>query len=520
MTREVKPLGSKSTQPIESPSETKVSRHELRARLVELTGSRTGRVHRLTHPDNVIGRDPVVGSGVQLEEDDVSRRHARIFRRGEFWVIEDMGSRNGTLLNGEFINEAKILSFGDHLQFGGRILCVFTYYDQLEEQIHQVQRMESMGALVSGVAHDFNNILSVMIGNVDYLDHCRQDGALDEAEVEELLAEMRQASAQAEELVRQLMRFSRPSTSGATVVDCSRLIKEATDLCRRTFGPKIELIIDVTLDLRVYAESGQLNQILMNLLINARDSMREGGKIEVSAKRRVIEGADMPFLSAGPYICIEVGDSGSGMDEETRQRVFEPFFTTKKSEKGTGLGLSTVYSLVRKLGGYINVRSELGKGSTFSLYLPAIQTGRHHVVTQPADKSICRAAHTLFYGMPRVLLVDDDEAVLRTTSRLLQKIGFDVCTAASGEEAVEIFEKEKDEIQLVLLDVLMPGLDGARTFGLLRKIDPSIRVLFISGHVEAKSVDSFIESGACGFLPKPCSANNLKEAIDAVLAAH
>ncbi len=487
------------------------------ARLVELAGSRTGRVHRVEGAEVVIGRDPL--ASLQVAGNDISRRHARLYNDEGAWHVEDLGSRNGICVNGRPVAQSR-LAFGDHLQLGGSTLFVFTYYDQLEEQIMQVQRMESMGSLAGGVAHDFNNLLSVLVGNIDFLEQRRRIGEVELEVLGECLQEMRNASSHAEDLIRQLLRFSRPSRGGAsTVVDCARLLFDAVRLCRRTFGPTIEIVAHADKELSVQGDLGQLNQIVMNLLINARDAMPEGGRLTVRATTLLFdhEVVSVPYLTAGSYVRIEIEDSGVGMDEETRRRVFEPFFTTKEPDQGTGLGLSTVYGLVRKHGGHIQVRSELDEGTTFTVFLPsAIPAEYEPSATSPVDDRL--EAESLLFGMPKMLLVDDDQAVLRTTSRLLRQIGYEVLVAASGEEAIEVYRAKQAEIELVLLDVLMPGLDGDGTFAKLREYDPGVRVLLISGRADEGRIAALLHAGARGFLPKPCGARSLQQAISDVLS--
>ena len=492
-------------------------RAHLGARLVELVGARTGRVHRLSAAEAIIGRDEEVG--IRIDAHDVSRRHASIRQddAGE-WILEDLGSRNGTLVNGRPIASAS-LAFGDHVQLGCSVLFVFTYYDQLEEQILQVQRMESMGSLAGGVAHDFNNLLSVLIGNIDFLEQRRRLGDIDDTLLRECLSEMRDAAGRSEQLIRQLLRFARPSTGAVTNVDCSRLLADVAGLCRRTFGPAIELEVAAAPHLLVYGDAAQLHQVFMNLFINARDAMPTGGRLEVNVSLRALDGealGGVPFLAPGPFLRVEVRDSGHGMDEETQARVFEPFFTTKQADKGTGIGLSTVYALVRKHGGHIQVRSLAGQGTTFIVYLPAVQPGVQRQSTKPADH-LADQAEAFLLGGSTVLLVDDDPAVLRTTGRLLGQIGFDVLEATSGEEAIGLFNKRRREIELVILDILMPGMGGEETLQRLRAIDATVRVLLISGRVDSDAVAPLLAAGAHGFLPKPCGATALRHAIDRVL---
>jgi signal transduction histidine kinase/ActR/RegA family two-component response regulator len=494
-------------------------RRQLGARLVELVGPGAGRSYRLSR-ENLIGRDPK--ASVHVTAEDVSRRHARIWREWDgAWMIEDLDSRNGTLLNGVPVAR-DLISFGDHVQLGATLLYVFTYYDQLQEQILQVQRLESIGSMAGGVAHDFNNLLSVVIGNLDYLDHRNRAKKLDSDSISECLGEMRRATERAERLIHQLLDFSRPEKGGAEAVDFTALAYEAIDFCQRTAKPGVKFETTIEERLTVHGNPTQLHQMIMNLLVNARDAMPAGGKLSFRATRTKLERdaiVALPFVIPGPYVRVVVSDTGIGMSEETRQRAFEPFFTTKKDGKGTGLGLSTVYALVRNHGGHVYVESEVDKGASFTVHLPAIERGRREYVTQRMADTIDNVREEAILDAPRVLLVDDDSAVLRSTARLLAELGYEVLTASDGKQAIDLYEKNRREndVKLVLLDVVMPGMDGADVLTALLQRDPGARVLLISGRCESKDVQPLLRRGARGFVRKPCGAKNLRQAIASAL---
>ncbi|MCK5801147.1 MAG: FHA domain-containing protein, partial [Deltaproteobacteria bacterium] len=339
-----------------------------RARLVEIMGGHPGKAHYLDADGTLIGRDDEVD--IRLPGTEVSRRHARIWcGEADVWQVEDLGSRNGILINGLPAAQSK-LCFGDQLQFGGQTLFIFTQHEQLEDLVSNVQRMETLGILAGGVAHDFNNLLSVLVTNIDFLQEHHGPRPLDEATLQECLSEMRVATEEAETLIRRLLRYARPS-QGVVVedVNCTALVTDITGLCRRTFGPTITWAVTNDGEAWVRGDRGELGQIIMNLLINARDAMPRGGKIGVHIHQDRLH-ADLVASGgthSGEYIRLDISDTGVGMAPGTRDHIFEPFFTTKGAQKGTGMGLATVQALVHGHGGQVRVESVEGQGTTFSV---------------------------------------------------------------------------------------------------------------------------------------------------------
>lgn len=479
------------------------------ARLVQLTGLQRGRVHQLHGYAALIGRD--AEADLCIDAADVSREHARLWRGDDgTWSIDDLGSKNGVGLNGRPVRRAQ-LAFGDRLQFGAGTLFVFTYHDDVEEQIRQVQRFEAMGMLAGGVAHDFNNLLGALVSNIDFLDSQREVGELDAATLAECLGEMLEATGRAEQLIRQLLRVAR-SKAGAGQVDLSDLLEEVAGLCRHKLGPDIELALRVPAQAWVCGDAAQLHQVFMNLLVNARDAMPQGGRVEVLVAPRMLDKGASGGLAPGPYFSVVVRDTGHGMDAETRRRAFEPFFTTK-AVSGTGLGLATVFALVRGHGGHIHVDSSQGQGTSVSVLLPAAGPQQAEKKRRKVTDGLTPVGLGLSRPGAKALMVDDDPAVLRTTARLLEQLGFDALTAQSGLEAVRIFEQHHEEIEFVLLDVVMPELDGAQTLALLRDIDPAVVVLLTSGHVDEQILEPLLATAASGFVAKPFGVNALRGAI-------
>ena len=345
------------------------------AHLVVLTSGSIGTVYEI-HGETVIGRD--AQATVPIDAGDVSRRHARIRRvlPGKF-VIEDLGSRNGTLINGLAIKkqQEQALNFGDKIRVGMNTLMIFTYRDPLEDQLVQSQKLDSLGKLAGGVAHDFGNLLGALDANISYLyDLSNQRPNVESGELRSCLVDMKKAVQQANALSLQLLTIARPSKDEPCSVDVSALVEEVVNLARRTFNQAIAIEATIAPELVVTGDRSRLHQVLMNLLINARDAMAEGGTVAVKVTEAYLDETAQDgqlVLSPGWYVMIEVKDTGTGMDEETCKRIFEPFFTTKERRRGTGLGLSIAHSIIMNHGGQIDVASEPGKGSIFRIYLPS-----------------------------------------------------------------------------------------------------------------------------------------------------
>ncbi len=482
------------------------------ARLIELSGPRPGRVHYLGR-EAVIGRDD--GVSVEIDSGDVSRRHARLWRGRDGWRIEDLDSRNGTLVNSVPTPKGTLVT-GDRIQLGSQVLFLFSAQEELELQVQQARRMEAVGALAGGVAHDFNNLLTVITGNVDYLrtalrlDDLRDDVALG------VLREMDSACDRASQLVQQLLRFAaaRPK-SAVKVVDIRRVIEDAMGLCRRTLSSLINVVVRAESKLLARADAAQLQQVLVDIAINARDAMPDGGTIIVSAAPVSVNGPGM-LVPPGDYIEIRVADNGVGMSEETRQRVFEPFFSTKPRDRGTGLGLARVYASVREMGGTIRVESVLGEGTTFVLHLPVAQRRVVGSETRPLPSEVL--GYELPKGLHRVLLIDDDAQVRRAVARLLEHLGCEVTHASDGLEALEL-TTSADTFDLWILDVQMPRLDGREALVRLRQRGFDTRVLVTSGGLDQSEINELPSLGAQAFLPKPARLLDLQEALSAVFSS-
>jgi PAS domain S-box-containing protein len=378
----------------------------------------------------------------------------------------------------------------------------------LELQVRHAQKMEAVGQLAGGVAHDFNNLLTAIIGYsrfaLERTDHPDQKHDIDEI----LKAAVRGAA-----LTKQLLSFSRRHLVEATSIDLNVLIVEMVAMLRRMIGEDITLLTSLGPDLsHVRADRSQLGQVLMNLVINARDASSGGGRIRIettSVTFDPVAAMKHPGLTAGSYVVLSVIDHGSGMTDDIRARLFEPFFTTKPRGQGTGLGLATVYGIVVQSGGSIEVESEPGRGSTFRVYLPSEATIAPPI-ERPVDARRAGAA-------PSVLLVEDEPAVRELVRMMLERAGFAITEAANPEQAEAVFAS-MSHVDLLLTDVVMPGRTGFELFRALVARTPSLRVLFMSGYTDYAMFDRVISEHGAAFIEKPFSADALVTKVRDVLS--
>jgi signal transduction histidine kinase len=380
------------------------------------------------------------------------------------------------------------------------------------EQLHESQRLEALGQLAGGVAHDFNNVLTVIGGLCDLLqldlpaDHPSQPD----------LALLREAVRQGADLTRQLLAFGRRQVLELRVLDLNAVVRQFSTMLDRVIPENIDVNLLLADDLgRVRADPGQLEQILMNLAVNARDAMLQGGRLTIETANGDLDLAAANMrqdVKPGQYVVLIVTDTGAGMDEATRARIFEPFFTTKQAGKGTGLGLATVYGIVKQSGGHIWVYSEPSHGSTFKLYLPRVD--------QPPTPELPRSATAGSpMGTETILLVEDDDRVREVTRRILSSAGYRILLAASPEAALDLLTRNPEPMQLLLTDVVLPGMSGPQLAHRVLSLKPGIRVLYQSGYSDAAIAQhGALESGAA-LLPKPFTANSLKRKVREVLDA-
>jgi len=381
---------------------------------------------------------------------------------------------------------------------------------RLEAQLQRAQKLESIGRLAGGVAHDFNNLLTVINGYSDLI-----LGTLQPQDPQrESLAEIRKAGGRAVELTRQLLAFSRKQMIAPRPVNLNSLIADSRDMFRRLVGEDIELVTDLDAELgQVMADAGQLNQVLMNLVVNARDAMPAGGRLTLrSSRMHLDEGAAASFPGAVPGLCavMEVSDTGEGMSEEIQQNLFEPFFTTKATGKGTGLGLSTVYGIVQQAGGWIRVDSQPGKGATFRIGLPLTE--------QPAPQALPETpAPARMEGSETILVVEDQDEVRRLVLAVLTSFHYRTLEAGSGGEALRIAEGYPGPIHLLLTDVVMPRMTGKQLADRLRAVRPGMKVIYMSGYTaDVISRQGVMDSGI-EFIKKPFSPEALALKVRSVL---
>jgi len=386
---------------------------------------------------------------------------------------------------------------------------VETERTKLEEQLRQAQKMEAIGQLAGGVAHDFNNMLQAIQGYSQLLLEVVDKGGDEHEFVSEIFTGTERAAA----LTRQLLAFSRRQVLETKNIELNEVVLNLLKMIGRTIGEHIELMYHPTSEkTSVLADPGQVEQVLMNLCVNARDAMLEGGKliIETAVVCFDDEYCEMhPWAEPRRYVMFSVSDNGCGMDDVTQRRIFEPFFTTKETGKGTGLGLSTVFGIVTQHEGLLQVYSEVDHGTTFRIYLPSVET--------EAIEQQVPSLEEAKGGSETILLAEDDLAVSRLTTRLLQKSGYTVISAGDGEEAIEIIERRFDEIDLVLVDVVMPKKSGKDVFQRYMELAPHGRVLFMSGYSVGVIDNVFLERHRLNFIAKPFSINVLLTKIREIL---
>ena len=376
----------------------------------------------------------------------------------------------------------------------------------LESQLMTSQKMEAIGLLAGGIAHDFNNLLTVIRGYADMLWEQLPAGAMTEE-----LAEIRRAADRASVLTQQLLAFSRKQVVRPSAVDVNATITDLSTLLARVIGEHIQLHIRTAPDVPpIVADPGQFEQVLMNLAVNARDAMPFGGELTIAAGTAMVEHSGPPYgLAPGRYASITVSDTGAGIAPEIQPRIFEPFFTTKEPGKGTGLGLSTAYGIVRQSHGHIDVQSQVGRGTTFTLYFPA---SAERVQPKRAPDTVVAAC-----GTETILLVEDEAAVRQLAVRILVSKGYRVVTAGNGSEALETCRLHGGEISLLITDVVMPGLSGPELAARVAGFRPGIRVIFISGYAgDAVSHHGIMEPGV-SFVAKPFTAQILAAKVREVL---
>jgi PAS domain S-box-containing protein len=394
------------------------------------------------------------------------------------------------------------------------ILALFedvTGVKRLEQQVFQAQKMEAIGRLAGGVAHDFNNLLTAILGSTDLLleslpsDHPGREDA----------EETRKAALRAADLTRQLLAFSRQQVLAPRVLDLNEVVANMDRMLQRLIGEDIELRTVLARDLgAVRADAGQLEQVIVNLAVNARDAMPGGGKLTIETLNVALDEAYVAAQAVvvpGSYVMLAVSDSGTGMDALTQARVFEPFFTTKAKGQGTGLGLATVYGIVKQSGGYIWVYSEPGQGTTFKVYLPRAAAPVESTSPDPVITGSLRGSET-------ILLVEDQQEVRNLIRKMLEARGYHVLVAASGHDALRLTVQHAGTIDLLVTDVVMPGMSGREVALLLAPAHPKMKTLYLSGYTDESIVRHGLLEPGIAFLQKPFAAEALARKVREVLS--
>lgn len=469
---------------------------------------------------HLIGQDPTNIEGKKLRDFVAIQDQERLFDAiDKIEHGKQMPAPMEITLIDKYKNHVVTRMYARRLKEGENTALHFTDLTKqksLEAQFVQSQKMQAIGQLAGGIAHDFNNLLTAMTGFCDLLLLRHKPGDPSFSDI----MQIKQNANRASNLVRQLLAFSRQQTLRPKIQDITEILTEVSHLLRRLLGANIELQLIHEPDLEaVKVDAGQLEQVLMNLAVNARDAMEGQGTLTITTRMENLEKSTELFteeLPAGNWVAIDVQDTGSGIEKNTLKHILEPFFTTKEVGQGTGLGLATVYGIIRQTGGYLDIKTTVGKGSTFSIYLPAHTRDANAQVEKEKESKETKTKDLT--GTARILLVEDEDAVRTFSSRALSNKGYDVLTAETGEAAVKLLETEDlNKIDLLITDVIMPNMDGPALAQRLRQSNPKLKIIFMSGYTEEKLKDQ-VDSDTT-FLPKPFSLQKLAEVVKEVLEA-
>jgi two-component system cell cycle sensor histidine kinase/response regulator CckA len=430
----------------------------------------------------------------------------------EAYSINENLTKDGRIITCQWLNTPLMDDAG---QFAG-LLCLaqdVTERKSLEDQLRQAQKMEAIGSLAGGVAHDFNNLLTIINGYSEMI----PDQLPADSPVRDLVREIGQAGERAASLTRQLLAFSRKQVLEPKVLNLNAVVTDIAKMLKRLIGEDVDLNTGLETGLgRVKADPGQIEQILINLAVNARDAMPQGGKLTIETANVELDESYAQSHSdvrPGRYVLLALTDTGTGMDEATKSRIFEPFFTTKEPGKGTGLGLATVYGIVKQSGGHLTVYSEPGHGTAFKIYLPLVQEA---IPTRKSDASLRRSLH----GTETILLTEDEPAVRALARYTLQIHGYTVLEASQGEKALRIAQEFEGSIHLLVTDVVMPVMGGRQLAEQLAAIRPGLKVLYLSGYTDDAVVRHGVLQAEAAFLQKPFTPGALAQKVRDVLDQH
>ncbi|HVJ16957.1 MAG TPA: response regulator [Polyangiaceae bacterium] len=446
------------------------------------------------------------GRDVPMEELPVSR----ILRTRE--PIENLvvGRRDGDSCGWLLVNGVPLLGADGEI---ARVIISFvdiTERREMEERLTQSEKMRAIGQLAGGVAHDFNNQLTVMMSFADLL----RESLAEDAEASSWLDSILASASRSAELTKQLLAFARKGNYVVAPVDFNQLTAEVASIAGRTFDKKIRILHRPSAETAmIRGDATQLQSAVLNVVLNARDAMPGGGDLLLATDRVALGETALLGMGldagAGEYLRVTIRDTGVGMDASTQRRVFEPFFTTKAPGKGTGMGMASVYGTVKNQRGAIEVESELGKGTTITMFFPLVAGSASRSDSTPPKPQVKKG---------RILVIDDEPDVARSISLLLQRQGYQTTTCGSGSEGVSEFERSWQSTDLVLLDMIMPDMDGVETFHALRAIDPDVKVVLVSGYSFTEEAKQIREEGAAAFLSKPITSKELLQSVSAVLS--
>jgi signal transduction histidine kinase/CheY-like chemotaxis protein len=381
---------------------------------------------------------------------------------------------------------------------------------ELGEQLRQAQKMEAIGRLAGGIAHDFNNLLTIILGFGQIVaDDLTEDGAKDN------MSEVIKAGERASALTQRLLAFTRKQILEPEILDLNIVVSGMEGMLKRLIGEDVQISVQLSPGIgSIRADYHQLEQIVMNLAVNARDAMPAGGELIISTGDTLIEAsrAAVHGRAGGRYSVLTVRDTGSGMDAETKAKIFEPFFTTKGSGKGTGLGLSMVYGIVQQSGGFLTVQSEPGVGSSFEIYLPC--------VSESSTAVRVKATHTAFTGSEKILVIEDEGPVRQLVQSLLTNAGYTVLALDDAVRALSLSESDMSDVDLLLTDVVMPGMSGPDVAAQLVQVRPDLKVLYVSGYTEHPSITEGQLPDRTTWLQKPFTRDELLSKVRTALNAN
>jgi two-component system cell cycle sensor histidine kinase/response regulator CckA len=420
-----------------------------------------------------------------------------------------LSTRAGRSINVEFVSNVYRVNHKKVIQCNIRDITQRKRKEMTEQQVRQAQKMEAVGQLAGGIAHDFNNLLGVILGYCEVL-----ESRTDLAEPSrKMIEQIHNAGASAKDLTRHLLAFSRRQVLQPVFLDLNAIVRRTETMLGRLLGDHVALSNVLCRDLgTIKADPSQIEQVLMNLAVNARDAMPQGGKITISTTNVAIDEAysrQYPYLKPGPYVMLTVSDTGIGMDAETRAHIFEPFFTTKVMGKGTGLGLSTVFGIIKQSAGAINVYSEPGHGTKFKIYFPRREEAP---VVLPTD-----ASAAIRGGSETILLVDDATPLRGLTRLLLEACGYTVLDSGDPADAIDIAARHKGPLPLLITDVVMPGFSGLVLAERLRAARPETKVLYTSGYADDEVAQHGLVGAECAFLEKPFTRDALIRKVREIL---